>query len=72
MVFVRERANAMALAAAATPTGMAAVLGGDAEEVNTAIIDAGLTPANANGGGQIVDAGDLQPGGWIQIGRAHV
>lgn len=60
MVFVRERANAMALAAAATPTGMAAVLGGDAEEVNTAIVDAGLTPANANGGGQIVAAGTLE------------
>lgn len=60
MVFVRERANAMALAAAATPTGMAAVLGGDAEEVNASIIAAGLTPANANGGGQIVAAGTLE------------
>ncbi|GAA3322604.1 ACP S-malonyltransferase [Paeniglutamicibacter sulfureus] len=60
MVFVRERANAMALAAAATPTGMAAVLGGDAEEVNAAILAAGLTPANANGGGQIVAAGTLE------------
>lgn len=60
MVFVRERANAMALAAAATPTGMAAVLGGDAEEVNAAILAAGLSPANANGGGQIVAAGTLE------------
>ncbi|MBV1778645.1 ACP S-malonyltransferase [Paeniglutamicibacter sp. ABSL32-1] len=60
MVFVRERANAMALAAAATPTGMAAVLGGDADEVNAAILAAGLTPANANGGGQIVAAGTLE------------
>ncbi|ASN39538.1 ACP S-malonyltransferase [Paeniglutamicibacter terrestris] len=60
MVFVRERANAMALAAAATPTGMAAVLGGDAEEVNAAILAAELSPANANGGGQIVAAGTLE------------
>ncbi|GAA5225933.1 ACP S-malonyltransferase [Paeniglutamicibacter antarcticus] len=60
MVFVRERANSMALASAATPTGMAAVLGGDAQEVNAAIIAAGLTPANANGGGQIVAAGTLE------------
>ena len=60
MVFVRERANAMALAAAATPTGMAAVLGGDPGEVDASIVAAGLTPANANGGGQIVAAGTLE------------
>ncbi|GAA3694854.1 ACP S-malonyltransferase [Zhihengliuella alba] len=60
MVFVRERANAMAEAAAATPTGMAAVLGGDPEEVRDAIEAAGLTPANANGGGQTVAAGTLE------------
>jgi [acyl-carrier-protein] S-malonyltransferase len=57
MVFVRERANAMAQAAAATPTGMAAVLGGDRAEVLAALEDAGLTAANSNGGGQIVAAG---------------
>ena len=33
MVFVRERGKAMAAAAAKTPTGMSAVLGGDAEVV---------------------------------------
>lgn len=60
MIFVRERANAMAQAAAATPTGMAAVLGGDADEVRAAITAAGLTAANANGGGQIVAAGTLE------------
>lgn len=57
MAFVRERANAMAQAAAQTPTGMSAVLGGDEAEVLAAIDAAGLTPANANGGGQIVAAG---------------
>lgn len=60
MVFVRERANAMAQAAAATPTGMAAVLGGDPDDVAAAIADAGLTAANANGGGQTVAAGTLE------------
>ncbi|MGJ9402639.1 ACP S-malonyltransferase [Arthrobacter sp. KK5.5] len=57
MVFVRERANAMADAAAATPTGMAAVLGGDHTEVLAALKAAGLTAANSNGGGQVVAAG---------------
>lgn len=60
MVFVRERANAMAQAAATTPTGMAAVLGGDPDEVLAAIAAAGLTAANANGGGQTVAAGTLE------------
>ncbi len=57
--FVRTRANAMATAASATPTGMSAVLGGDHEDVLAAIEAAGLTPANVNGGGQIVVAGTL-------------
>ncbi|MGP5227012.1 MULTISPECIES: ACP S-malonyltransferase [Arthrobacter] len=57
MVFVRERANAMAEAAAVTPTGMAAVLGGDPEEVAATLAAFGLTAANANGGGQTVAAG---------------
>lgn len=57
LVFVRERARAMADAAAATPTAMSAVLGGD-EEALLARLDAlGLEPANYNGGGQIVVAG---------------
>ncbi|GER21966.1 ACP S-malonyltransferase [Zafaria cholistanensis] len=60
MVFVRERANAMAAAAAEVPTGMAAVLGGDPEEVLAAISAAGLTAANANGAGQTVAAGTLE------------
>jgi len=59
MVFIRERANAMALAAAATPTGMTAVLGGHRPEVLETIKRHGLTAANDNGGGQIVAAGTL-------------
>lgn len=60
MVFVRERGNAMAAAAATTPTGMTAVLGGDREQVLAALAAAGLTPANDNGSGQIVAAGTLE------------
>ena len=60
MAFVRTRANAMAQAAATTPTGMAAVLGGDPEEVLAKLSELGLTPANANGGGQTVAAGTLE------------
>jgi [acyl-carrier-protein] S-malonyltransferase len=57
MVLVRERGNAMAEAAAVTPTGMTAVLGGEREEVLTVLARHGLTPANDNGPGQIVAAG---------------
>ncbi|MFJ2468983.1 MULTISPECIES: ACP S-malonyltransferase [Micrococcaceae] len=60
MNFVKVRANAMAEAAAATPTGMAAVLGGDPDEVLAMLDELGLTPANANGGGQIVAAGTME------------
>ena len=59
MVFVRERGNAMAAAAAITPTGMTAVLGGARDEVLAAAAAAGLTAANDNGAGQIVVAGTL-------------
>ncbi len=60
MTFVRERANGMAAAAAATPTGMSAVVGGDPAEVLAAIEACGLTPANVNGAGQTVAAGTLE------------
>ncbi|MGP4994139.1 ACP S-malonyltransferase [Glutamicibacter ardleyensis] len=60
LTFVRERANVMAQAAATTPTGMAAVLGGDPDEVLAKLSELGLTPANANGGGQTVAAGTLE------------
>ena len=53
------RGRAMAAACAQTPTGMSAVLGGDPEEVLAAIDKHGLTPANMNGGGQVVAAGAL-------------
>ncbi|MDN5791161.1 MAG: ACP S-malonyltransferase [Micrococcales bacterium] len=60
MIFVRERGRAMAAASAVTPTGMSAVLGGVADDVLEAIERHGLTPANNNGGGQIVAAGTLE------------
>jgi [acyl-carrier-protein] S-malonyltransferase len=60
MVLVRERGNAMAEAAAVTPTGMTAILGGDRDEILAALDKHGLTPANDNGPGQIVAAGTLE------------
>lgn len=60
MKLVRTRGLEMAKAAAITPAGMSAVLGGDREVVLKAIADAGLVAANDNGGGQIVAAGDLE------------
>jgi [acyl-carrier-protein] S-malonyltransferase len=60
MVLVRERGRAMADAAALKPTGMTAVLGGDAEDVLAALERQGLTAANNNGAGQVVAAGTLE------------
>ena len=60
MVLVRERGKAMAAAAAATPTSMTAVLGGDRDEVLAALDKHGLTAANDNGPGQIVAAGTVE------------
>jgi [acyl-carrier-protein] S-malonyltransferase len=57
---VRVRGIEMAKAAAQSPSGMSAVLGGDRDVVLAAIADAGLVAANDNGAGQIVAAGDLQ------------
>jgi [acyl-carrier-protein] S-malonyltransferase len=56
----RIRAESMAAATAAEPTGMTAVLGGDEAVVLAAIAEAGLTPANVNGAGQIVAGGTLR------------
>ncbi|MCO1597207.1 acyltransferase domain-containing protein [Micromonospora sp. RHAY321] len=53
------RGREMAAACALEPTGMAAVLGGDPDEVLAAIAAHGLHPANRNGAGQIVAAGAL-------------
>lgn len=60
MVLVRERGRAMADAAAATPTGMTAVLGGDREDVLAVIERHGLVAANDNGPGQVVAAGTVE------------
>lgn len=59
MTLVRERGLAMALAAAQSPTGMSAVLGGERDDVLAVIASLGLIAANDNGSGQIVAAGDL-------------
>jgi [acyl-carrier-protein] S-malonyltransferase len=56
---VRTRGIEMAKAAATTPAGMSAVLGGDRSEVLAAIESLSLVAANDNGAGQIVAAGDL-------------
>jgi [acyl-carrier-protein] S-malonyltransferase len=53
------RGREMAAACALEPTGMSAVLGGDADAVLAAIEANGLHPANRNGAGQIVAAGAL-------------
>ena len=48
------------ITAAASPTGMAAVLGGVEQDVRQAIDEAALVAANSNGAGQIVAAGPLE------------
>ncbi len=59
MVLVRERGKAMARAAAATPTSMTAILGGNRDDVLAKLAEHGLTAANDNGPGQIVAAGTV-------------
>ncbi|WEO79124.1 ACP S-malonyltransferase [Cryobacterium sp. SO2] len=59
LTFVGERGRAMKAAAALVPTGMSAVLGGDEAELLARLTELGLQPANFNGGGQIVVAGEL-------------
>lgn len=60
MQLVAVRANAMAEAALLEATSMAAVLGGEQEQVLTALSQHGLQAANFNGAGQIVAAGAKQ------------
>ena len=60
LTLVRARGLEMAKAAATSPSGMSAVLGGDRTEVLAAISALNLVAANDNGAGQIVAAGDLQ------------
>jgi [acyl-carrier-protein] S-malonyltransferase len=64
--FVKERGDAMALAAGLEPTSMAAVLGGDQPVVEARLQELGLEPANYNGGGQIVAAGSASAIGELQ------
>ena len=59
LMLVRARGIEMAKAAAQSPAGMSALLGGERSEVLAAIKSLGLIAANENGGGQIVAAGDL-------------
>ena len=59
LTLVAARGRAMAEASALEPTGMSAVIGGDAKEVSAELVARGLVPANVNGGGQIVAAGAL-------------
>jgi [acyl-carrier-protein] S-malonyltransferase len=56
---VAERGRAMADAAALEPTSMAAVLGGDTDELAALLDSLGLAAANHNGGGQTVVAGPV-------------
>src|SRR4051812_32288055 len=60
LTLVRKRGLAMADAAAITPTGMSALLGGDPETTIPHLERLGLTPANVNGAGQVVAAGTLE------------
>ncbi len=59
MRLVGIRGRAMADAAAQTPTGMSAVLGGDEDAILARLAELDLSPANYNGGGQLVVAGAL-------------
>jgi [acyl-carrier-protein] S-malonyltransferase len=59
VALARVRGAEMAAACALAPTGMSAVLRGDAEQVLAGIDALGLTAANVNGAGQVVAAGAL-------------
>jgi [acyl-carrier-protein] S-malonyltransferase len=59
LALVRERGAAMAEAASLVATGMSAVIGGDENALIEQLDALGLSPANYNGGGQLVVAGDL-------------
>ena len=55
---VSVRAKAMAAAAARVSTSMAAIIGGDEDEINTKLDELDLVPANFNGANQLVVAGE--------------
>jgi [acyl-carrier-protein] S-malonyltransferase len=58
--FVKTRGQAMAKAAALEPTSMAAIIGGEQSEIEVRLAALDLEPANYNGAGQIVAAGQAQ------------
>ena len=58
MTLVALRGKAMAKASAEVPTGMSAVLGAEASELESALSEQGLFAANFNGAGQVVIAGE--------------
>jgi [acyl-carrier-protein] S-malonyltransferase len=60
MRLIGVRGAAMARASAAVPSGMAAVLGGEEQDVLAAITAAGCVAANFNTAGQIVAAGPTE------------
>ena len=60
MALVAKRGSEMAEAAALSKSSMAAVLGGDRDEVVAHLNSLGLSPANYNGSGQIVAAGSAE------------
>ncbi|GAA5208678.1 ACP S-malonyltransferase [Microbacterium kyungheense] len=60
LALVGIRGRAMAEAAAAAETGMSAVIGGDEAAVLARLAELGLSPANYNGGGQLVVAGAVE------------
>ncbi len=53
------RGRAMAEAAALVPTGMSAIIGGEMTDIMARLDELSLFPANYNGGGQLVVAGEL-------------
>jgi [acyl-carrier-protein] S-malonyltransferase len=58
--FVRQRGNAMKTAAALAPSSMAAVVGGELNEVTEYLSNLGLEIANFNSAGQVVAAGSKE------------
>ncbi len=58
--FVQRRGNEMAAAAALAPSSMAAVVGGELDDVVAHLESVGLFAANFNGAGQVVAAGSKE------------
>jgi [acyl-carrier-protein] S-malonyltransferase len=58
--FVKQRSQGMADAAKLVKTGMSAVIGGDEDALLALLEELELQPANFNGGGQVVVAGELK------------